>query len=779
MKKILLFFLALMLGFGLAGAQNTRVLGVALVNGNCPLSYGVGVQITKGDSTLTKKTDWGEDYSTLIGCMYGYEFMAWEAGTYELTYTYDGYETKTQQITVTAGEETLIAPSVSLQPQANEYTFVGTLNYTTVDDETRTVAGAQVRCYRDYAGTEKLAETLTDETGHWQIKVRSEADGAVYFDAVHPNIEVEQKTAARAYSTTDAISVRINCKEKTPDLLGMETCKLKQAGTIDEPLIEVSWTWPQALLDDYRTAAGEDTYKILRVKIFRDLGAAGWSEIGIMNVADNELPGTSFVDGLNSTYRLAIGKTYQYRFDIEYSYPKNGTVRVEDMSRLTITLANEIPHPDTVTLTLEANNAGWGTLAGAGRYEANDQVAIRAKANRGYLFSAWKNGNETVATTAEHKLVITEDMTLTAVFEERPPIYDSVDLTIDVQEAGWGTVEGAGRYAKGEEVKVKAIPAAGYKFKEWRSGSIILSKKAEYEFILDADQTLVAVFEFKIEYRGMVDCKVRQMDVNANRLTWRWPQELLDEYVTAEGKGVYEISKINVFRYDSTDPTNVMEIGSVRSEANTLPATSFVDTNSNSPLITDKTYTYYMEVIYSKPQQQSVFIRDNEHLTVRMLENPKEPDSLILTLRVNDPAMGTVEGAGKYEEGEYVTVKATPNAGYVFVAWINQEDTVAKTAEYGFVLDADLTLTALFKKEDGGTSNEDREQAQWRVYAENGAMVLHSTAACRYDVYNMAGALVKQVKVNPGEYRMEVTCGLYIIRRISATGYSVKKAVVR
>ena len=86
-----------MLGCGLAGAQNTRVLGTALLSDKgCYQSYNVNVKITKGDSTLVKMTDYGEDYAELIGCIYGYEFRAWEAGTYGLTYTKDGYETKTQ-----------------------------------------------------------------------------------------------------------------------------------------------------------------------------------------------------------------------------------------------------------------------------------------------------------------------------------------------------------------------------------------------------------------------------------------------------------------------------------------------------------------------------------------------------------------------------------------------------------------------------------------------------------------------------------------------------------
>ena len=71
-----------------------------------------------------------------------------------------------------------------------------------------------------------------------------------------------------------------------------------------------------------------------------------------------------------------------------------------------------------------------------------------------------------------------------------------------------------------------------------------------------------------------------------------------------------------------------------------------------------------------------------------------------VTLNVNDEAMGTVEGAGDVAVGGNVTVKAIPNVGHSFVAWLNGTDTVATTAEYTFEVKEDVALTAHFQKED-------------------------------------------------------------------------------
>ena len=70
-----------------------------------------------------------------------------------------------------------------------------------------------------------------------------------------------------------------------------------------------------------------------------------------------------------------------------------------------------------------------------------------------------------------------------------------------------------------------------------------------------------------------------------------------------------------------------------------------------------------------------------------------------VTLNVNDATMGTVEGAGDVAVGASATVKAIPALGHSFVAWMNGTDTVATTAEYTFEVKEDVTLTAVFQKE--------------------------------------------------------------------------------
>ena len=81
---------------------------------------------------------------------------------------------------------------------------------------------------------------------------------------------------------------------------------------------------------------------------------------------------------------------------------------------------------------------------------------------------------------------------------------------------------------------------------------------------------------------------------------------------------------------------------------------------------------------------------------VTILEEPTpEPVKYTVTVTAEN---GTVEGAGEYEEGTEITLTATPNEGYEFVNWTENEVEVSTDAEYTFEVLADRALVANFKK---------------------------------------------------------------------------------
>lgn len=65
-----------------------------------------------------------------------------------------------------------------------------------------------------------------------------------------------------------------------------------------------------------------------------------------------------------------------------------------------------------------------------------------------------------------------------------------------------------------------------------------------------------------------------------------------------------------------------------------------------------------------------------------------------------DPAgSGAATGAGTYQQGASVTVTAVPGAGYNFVKWTENGQTVSESASYTFTASGDRALVAAFEEE--------------------------------------------------------------------------------
>ena len=74
-----------------------------------------------------------------------------------------------------------------------------------------------------------------------------------------------------------------------------------------------------------------------------------------------------------------------------------------------------------VTLTLSATPSGYGTATGGGEYPLNSTATAVATPASGYEFSEWADGVK----TASRSVVMTSDISLTAVFVEEGSSSDS------------------------------------------------------------------------------------------------------------------------------------------------------------------------------------------------------------------------------------------------------------------------------------------------------------------------------------------------------------------
>ncbi len=125
--------------------------------------------------------------------------------------------------------------------------------------------------------------------------------------------------------------------------------------------------------------------------------------------------------------------------------------------------------PDKYPLTLVSQPGGAGILEvmpDEEDYFQGVSVEISAQANEGYVFLDWRDHGLLVSTEPVFEYTMPGKSTiLTARFTtEDAPLYSVSALA---EPEGSGTFGGEGQYEEGEEVRLEAIPAAGYIFVKW------------------------------------------------------------------------------------------------------------------------------------------------------------------------------------------------------------------------------------------------------------------------------------------------------------------------
>ena len=138
-------------------------------------------------------------------------------------------------------------------------------------------------------------------------------------------------------------------------------------------------------------------------------------------------------------------------------------------------------------LTINVNDASMGVATITKQNSCEDNIAqVEAKANVGYKFVRWSDGN----TENPRKITVTEDMTLTAEFA-----IDQYQVTL--KSNGNGSVTGSGTYDYGTKVTIEAIADKGYHFEKWSDGNtenprtITVTEDIELSATFELDETPV------------------------------------------------------------------------------------------------------------------------------------------------------------------------------------------------------------------------------------------------------------------------------------------------
>ena len=399
-----------------------------------------------------------------------------------------------------------------------------------------------------------------------------------------------------------------------------------------------------------------------------------------------------------------------YRF---VSWTENGNV-VSEVSEYSFTITNdrnfvanfELLDYD-VTATASPENAG--AVTGAGNYTHGETVTLTATPNIGYKFVSWTENGNVVSEVSEYSFTITNDRNLVANFT----LLD-YDINVTVNPINSGVVTGEGNYYHGEEVTLTAIPNVGYRFVSWTENGIVVSEETTYTFVISPDRNLVANFEL-LDY----DVTATASPENAGSVTGAgnykhgetvtltatpnigykfvsWTEN--DVLVSSDIEFVFNITSnrnfvanFELLDYDVTATASPENAGSVTGAGNykhgdevTLTATpnfgyKFVSWTENDNVVSEE-----LEFVFN--------ITSNRNLVANF-----ELLDYDVNVSASPENAGAVTGAGSYKHGDDVTVTATPNEGYKFVSWTENDVEVSSDSQYVFVVTENRNLVANFE----------------------------------------------------------------------------------
>lgn len=186
----------------------------------------------------------------------------------------------------------------------------------------------------------------------------------------------------------------------------------------------------------------------------------------------------------------------------------------------------------------------------------------------------------------------------------------------------------------------------------------------------------------------------------------------------------------------------------------TLTGSELKLTDSTFKLRINKTGVLQIAFIFETPVKHGddAFYIEAYDLNLKTVPEEGGEDEYTLSLTASPANGGTVTGEGTYHEGDTVTITATANKDYDFVAWLNGTDTLSKTATHVFFMPAeDIDYTALFVAKSG---IEDLVKANFSLSAKDGSLYIRNLGGWmvqNIEVYGLTGNRIERFTPNSRE----------------------------
>jgi gliding motility-associated-like protein/uncharacterized repeat protein (TIGR02543 family) len=302
-----------------------------------------------------------------------------------------------------------------------------------------------------------------------------------------------------------------------------------------------------------------------------------------------------------------------------------------------VTANFQVKPPNKYTLTTTASPVEGGTVSGAGSYNSGTSATVKATPAAGYIFTGWSG--DATGTSSSVSVTMDGNKSVTANFQVKPP--NKYTLTTAASPVEGGTVSGAGNYNSGTAATIKATPNAGYIFTGWSGDATGTSSSVSVT--MDGNKSVTANFQVKPPNKYTLTTAATPVEGG-----------------TVSGAGNYN---------SGTSAT-----------VKATPAAGYIFTGWGG----DATGT---------SSSVSVTMDGNKSVTANFQVKP--PNKYTLTTAASPVEGGTVSGAGNYNSGTAATIKATPNAGYIFTGWSG--DATGTSSSVSVTMDGNKSVTANFQ----------------------------------------------------------------------------------
>ena len=324
------------------------------------------------------------------------------------------------------------------------------------------------------------------------------------------------------------------------------------------------------------------------------------------------------------------------------------------------------------TVTVVSDHPGWGTVTGGGTFYYGDTIQIAATAYMGFQFNGWDDGN----TDNPREVIVTEDITYTAHFDIQQCL-----IKTEVTPEGAGTVSGGGTYDYGATIHLTAHSNTGYVFSMWEDGNITNPRTV----FVEGNATYTAVFS-PLPYEITTECDPVEGGTvsgagtyyygstatltatpNENYIFLCWSDGIATNprYVTVTGNANYKAMFYlqGTPQYTITVLANDPELGTV-SGGGTYPEGTTIEISATPAA--NARFTGWDDGNTDNPR--SVTITGNMTFTA-LFEVIPPVETYTITVRADNPLLGTVYGSGTYLANTVITIGAAPASGYYFSGW--------------------------------------------------------------------------------------------------------------